>query len=131
MKYTITITDSPFYSSASQTALKIANALLKKGHSFDAIFFQEDGVYHALAGYAPREEWNAHEAWKIFSLENNIELLLCSSASVRRGIFDAEFANEYQRTASTEKPFKLVSLLTFLEAAQKADRQLKFGNNAV
>jgi tRNA 2-thiouridine synthesizing protein D len=103
---------------ASSTALAFAREALAQGHQIVQIFFQGDGAHCAnrLAAPPPGE---AHDVtdWSRFAAETGTELVLCSSAGLRRGVREANLA----------PGFRISGVGQWLEAALAADRVLCFG----
>lgn len=85
MKILIIVNESPWGGSLGVTALRLARALIAGGQAITAVFFREDGIYHALPGRAVDSGTPClAEAWRTLSRQENVPMLLCSSASQRR-----------------------------------------------
>ena len=85
MKILVIVNESPWGSSLGVTALRLATAMLADGQQVSAIFFREDGVYHAQPGRAVDSGTPCLTgAWQSLAAADAIPLLLCSSASQRR-----------------------------------------------
>ena len=85
MKILLIVNESPWGSSLGVTALRLIRALAIDGEEIGAIYFREDGVYHAQAGRAQDAGTpGLCEAWEDLSADSGIPLLLCSSAAQRR-----------------------------------------------
>jgi tRNA 2-thiouridine synthesizing protein D len=85
VKILVIVTESPWGSSLGVTALRLVRALISEGEKLCAIYFREDGVYHALQGRA-RDAGTPGlcEAWEEISKKQGVPLMLCSSAAQRR-----------------------------------------------
>jgi len=85
MKILLIVNNSPWGSTLGLTALRFSRAMISEGMLLSAVFFREDGVYHALqgrvtdAGTPPTSE-----AWQEVGRSSGARLLLCSSSSQRR-----------------------------------------------
>ena len=84
MKILLIINSSPWGSTLGVTALRFARAAVDEGMSFSAIFFREDGVFHAIGGGATEAGTPAlSEAWPEFARSCKTELLMCRSSCQR------------------------------------------------
>ena len=85
MKILIIVNESPWGGSLGVTALRLVRALVAGGEHIVAVFFREDGVYHALPGRAvDKGTPSLCDAWHTLAGQSGIPLLLCSSAAQRR-----------------------------------------------
>lgn len=117
MKFALLIRSAPHRGGAS-TPLAFAREALAQGHEVIQIFFQAEGVHHANRLSAPPPaEGNAVADWSRFAEESGTELVLCSTAGLRRGVREANLA----------PGFRISGVGQWLEAAAAADRVLVFG----
>ena len=90
MIYSLLVLSSPCSGQGSATAVQFAQAVIDRGHQIRRIFFIDDGT---LAGAAstvtPQDETNTVEQWASFGTAHNVELLLCVSSALKRGLLDA------------------------------------------
>ena len=85
MKILVIVNESPWGGSLGVTALRLACALTEAGEELSAVFFREDGVYHALPGRAADSGTPCLAgAWLTLAQEHAVPLLLCSSDAQRR-----------------------------------------------
>jgi len=85
MKILLIVNNSPWGSTLGLTALRFARAAIAEGISLSAVFFREDGVYHALTGRAVDSGTpETSKAWLEIGQLCPAGLLLCSSSSQRR-----------------------------------------------
>lgn len=105
-------------SGVDTTPLAFAREALAEGHQVIQIFFQGDGVHQAnrLASPPPAEGSRVAE-WSRFAEESGVELVLCSTAGLRRGVREANLA----------PGFRISGVGQWLDAANRADRVLVFG----
>jgi tRNA 2-thiouridine synthesizing protein D len=100
------------------TGLAFAKAALAGGHQIGQIFFQGDGAYLANRLSAPpAQEAQPVADWSRFAAETGVDLVLCSSAGLRRGVREANLA----------PGFRISGVGQWLEATLAADRVLVFG----
>lgn len=116
MKFALLIRSAP--SAGPSTPLAFAREVLAQGHEVIQIFFQTDGAHHANRLAAPPPaEGNAVADWSRFAEESGVELVLCSTAGLRRGVREANLA----------PGFRISGVGQWLDAANRADRVLVFG----
>jgi len=85
VKILIIVNESPWGGGLGVTALRLVRAMVASGEHIAAVFFREDGVYHALSGRAVDSgNPDLTEAWQSLARQNGIPMLLCSSAAQRR-----------------------------------------------
>ena len=85
MKILIIVNESPWGSSLGVTALRLTRAMAARDEQISAVFFREDGVYHALPGRAVDNGTpGLADAWQMLAGQGGFPLLLCSSAAQRR-----------------------------------------------
>jgi tRNA 2-thiouridine synthesizing protein D len=115
MKFALLVRDG---GPAPSTALAFARAVLAQGHEIGQVFFHADGVHQANRLQAPPpDEPCAAAEWSRFAAESGVELVLCSSAGLRRGVREANLA----------AGFRVSGVGQWLEAALAADRVMVFG----
>jgi len=127
MNYLINVTAPPS-SQTSLNALRFCQALLKKGHNISRVFFYGDGVYNANSLLSPpSDENNMEQLWRDFGSNEEVELVVCIAAAVRRGLLNEEEAKRYNKPASNiQAPFIVSGLGQMIEGAVLADRSLTF-----
>ncbi len=127
MKYLINVCAPPS-SQSSLSALHFCQALRRKKHEVIRVFFYGDGVYNANSLLSPpSDENNMEQRWREFAETENIELVVCIAAAVRRGLLDESEAKRYAKAASNiQSPFLVSGLGQMIEAAVLADRSITF-----
>lgn len=127
MNYLINVIAPPS-SQTSLSALRFCQALLKKGHNISRVFFYGDGVYNANSLLSPpSDENNMEQLWRDFGSNEEVELVVCIAAAVRRGLLNEEEAKRYNKPASNiQAPFIVSGLGQMIEGAVLADRSLTF-----
>lgn len=119
MKFTIIVNDAPYQSQSADTACKFAHALLDEGHELTQVFFYFDGVWNALAdAEPPQDDRHVVDNWSKLALKNELELIVCSTAAMRRGVSEPLAAG-----------FRLDTLGRLTEAVTMSDRVITFGGS--
>ncbi|MFV0277633.1 MAG: sulfurtransferase complex subunit TusD [Parahaliea sp.] len=113
----------------SYTALHFARAVCAGGHRLERVFFLDAGVANGLAtAVPPQGERDLTALWRELAGEHGVELVLCISSAIRRGLLDATEARRHERSAVTVDPaFTLGGLGLLVEATLNTDRLLTFG----
>lgn len=96
-KYILLINGSVYGDSSGYHALQFAQAVLKAGHQIVSVFFYQNGVTQAnCLVNLPGDELNLQQEWQLFAKQHTIDLIICASASLRRGIISEQEAKQYQ-----------------------------------
>lgn len=116
MKCLLIVNESPWQTALAVCALRFAQAAERAGLEIVAVFFREDGVYHALAATSADSGTPELSAgWQEFSASTGARLLLCSASSQRR------------LPVGTSAPsFEQTGLAEMLELMQQSDRLVTF-----
>ncbi len=116
VKCLIMVNESPWQTSLALSALRFAQAASTSGLEVVAVFFREDGVYHALpATVADAGTLELTGSWLEFAAQSGARLLLCSASSQRR-----------LPAGSGAADFLLSGLAEMLELMQQSDRVVSF-----
>jgi len=116
VKILVIVTESPWGSSLGVTALRFVEAVIEGGDTVPAVFFHEDGVYHAQAGSSTESGVPDLAAeWYGISQRSPVRLLLCPASSSRR-------LSEDIRGGLHAIGFEEAGLVQLLEIADQADR---------
>jgi tRNA 2-thiouridine synthesizing protein D len=119
MKIGILINEGPFTHQASDSAYRFAVAALAKGHEIYRVFFYKDGVNNANKLSEPQtDDRNLVSLWSELGRENDIDLVVCVAAALRRGIKDEIVKDR----------FRISGLGQLVEAGIQADRLVVFGD---
>ena len=119
MKFGILINEGPFTHQASDSAYRFAVAALAKGHEIYRVFFYKDGVNNANKLSEPQtDDRNLVALWSELGQENEIDLVVCVAAALRRGIKDE----------IVKDGFRISGLGQLVEAGIQADRLIVFGD---
>ncbi len=119
MKLAILIKQGPFTHQASDTAYRFTLAALAKGHEIYRVFFYNDGVYNSNKLSEPQsDDRNLVALWSALAAENDIDLVVCVAAALRRGVKDEIL----------QEGFRISGLGQMVEAGIQADRLVVFGD---
>jgi len=119
MKFGILINEGPFTHQASDSAYRFTVAALAKGHEIYRVFFYKDGVNNANKLSEPQtDDRNLVSLWSELSQENDIDLVVCVAAALRRGI----------KEDIVKDGFRISGLGQLVEAGIQADRLVVFGD---
>lgn len=114
-EFSILITSSPFNGDSAMRALAFINGVIANGDKVNNIFFYGDGVYHANSLMLDTgDTFSAYRAWSKLSSEHNVALLVCITASVKRGIVSQQEADDNGiGFANLQAPFEQAGLGEF------------------
>ena len=104
------------------------NALIKKKHDINRVFFYQEGVLNATDLYFfPSDETDIISEWSALAVNFGIELHVCISAGLRRGILSQEEADNHNlRTYNLSAHFHQSGLGVLAEELMTADRAVQF-----
>ncbi len=130
MNYTLVIHGAPASSQSCQTALSFAKAALHRGHTVGRIFFFREAVHTgSCLTVAPQGEVDLHQEWKNLGEEHAIDMVICISAALKRGLLDESEAGRYNKPAhNIESPFTVSGLGQLVDGSVSADRVITFGD---
>ena len=113
MRFAITVTGPAYGTQQASSALQFARAVLQEGHELLSIFFYR--------------EFDLVRAWQALHDEHGVSLHICVAAALRRGITDAQEAQQLSLPAHNLQPgFTLSGLGALAEAALTCDRMVQF-----
>ena len=119
MKLGILVNEGPFTHQASDSAYRFAAAAIDKGHEVSRVFFYNDGVFNANRLSAPQsDDRNLVALWSKLGKENEIDLVVCIAAALRRGI----------KEEILQEGFRISGLGQLVEAGIENDRLVVFGD---
>ncbi len=128
MIYTLLVLSSPTSGHGARTAYRFAQAALARGHDIERIFFLDEGTTAgSQAAVYPQDEESRLQPWIELATHHGVELVLCISSALKRGILDAGEAERYEKPAATAHPaFVISGLGQLIDASAKADRLMTF-----
>lgn len=120
---------APSSSQSSRSALKFARAALQGGHEIHRVFFYNNGVYLANnQSISAQDEPNITDEWATLAQAHTLDLVVCITAALRRGLLDDAEADRYDKQAVTiAPPFTVSGLGQLIDASVSADRLVTFG----
>ena len=129
MKYSLLVLGSPYSSPAVTSALRFAEAAVDGGHDLFRVFFFHDGVATGNAyTVSPQDQTNLPTAWQTFAQNHGVDMVLCISSALRRGIVNQREAERYALGgANVLNGFDLSGLGQWVEAMLVSDRIVTFG----
>ncbi|TVP93499.1 MAG: sulfurtransferase complex subunit TusD, partial [Pseudomonadaceae bacterium] len=100
------------------------------GHSIHRLFFYRDAVHLASSlSVQPQDECDLAVEWREFIRQHELDAVVCIAAALRRGVLDSAEAKRWERTSSNAaEPWVLSGLGQWVDAMQRADRAVTFGN---
>ena len=119
MKFGILVNEGPYQHQASDSAYLFCKAALARGHEIHRVFFYHDGVNNATKlTDPPQDDRNIVSRWSKLAEENDIDLVVCVAAALRRGIREDNLAPN----------FRISGLGQLVETGIQADRTVTFGD---
>ncbi len=120
---------SPPSSASSATAAHFAAALTRRGHEVLRVFFLDDGVWNGLgSAVAAQDHSDTLALWQDLAAEHQVELVVCVSSALRRGVLDQREAGRHEHDCATLDPaFTIGGLGLLVEATAESDRLWTFG----
>lgn len=123
----VLVINSDITSQGSYSGYQFACELLNQGHHISQVFFYQ-GISNTngLTSIAS-DETNVLALWQSLNKAHQVPLISCISASLRRGVCDAQVADE-QKLASHNlaEGFELGGLGEFVTTSANADRLVQF-----
>jgi|TARA_B110000211_G_scaffold230986_1_gene291654 tRNA 2-thiouridine synthesizing protein D len=114
-RFVLSLHTPPSDHDTSQRIIKFANACLSQGHTIDAIFLYQQGVYHASTHFdLASDELQISALWQALSSQN-INLMLCVTAAEKRGL-----------DTSNTGVFSVAGLAEFAMLVSDADKWVQF-----
>ena len=129
MEFALLLRAGPASTQTSWTALHFARAAVAADHRIRRVFFQGDGVYNASSLLVPPQGTeDISLEWSTLGRQHDIDLVVCVSSALQRGILDAGEADRYERsTSNLREGFVISGLGQLVEAALESDRLITFG----
>ena len=129
MIYSLLVLSAPSRGHTADTAAHFARAVLARGHRIHRVFFLDDGACSgARSAVFPQDEVDRLGLWVTLAEEHGVELVLCISSALHRGILDQAEAERHQTGGATMHPaFVISGLGQLVDAAASSDRLITFG----
>ncbi|MCJ8336870.1 MAG: sulfurtransferase complex subunit TusD [Pseudomonadales bacterium] len=115
---------------AEQTALRFTRSALAQGHKIHRVFFYGETVSGISSlKVIPRDEIDITGQWLDLAESDDLDLVVCIAAAVRRGVLDQQECDRHNRVAANlVAGFNLSGLGQLADAILSSDRLLTFGN---
>ena len=129
MIYSLLVMSSPASGCSADTAARFARALVSAGHTLHRVFFLDAGTdTGSLNAVFPQDEGDRLQPWVDLAEDHGVELVLCISSALRRGMLDDAEAARYDKTAATvHTAFTVAGLGQLVDASAHSDRLVTFG----
>jgi len=129
MNYSILVLSPPFSGDTALAAQQFARAVLARGHSIDRIFFYAEGVLNGSSKQVfPQDETDPTAGWLELAEGHGVELVLCVSSALKRGMLDEVEAQRHEVGDSTiHTAFEISGLGQLLDSTAGSDRIITFG----
>ncbi|WP_317622614.1 sulfurtransferase complex subunit TusD [Ketobacter sp.] len=129
MIFAIHVITAPYSHQSALTALRFCQATLAAGHRIKRVFFSGDGVLVGTRlAVPPQDEADLYREWQVLANTHQVELVVCISACLRRGIINASEAERYEKSShNLAEGFLLSGLGQLVEAGLESDRLVTFG----
>ena len=128
--FAILVTGQPYSDQSSKTALQFCKALIEHQHGIYRVFFFNDGVHCANSFITPPQDEQAiPRQWQALQKEHDLDLVICVSSALRRGVIDQKEAHRYDVTGhNMAEGFNIGGLGQWVDACINADRVIRFGS---
>lgn len=129
MIYSLLVLSSPASGHCAGTAAQFAQCAIERGHGIHRVFFLDAGTYTgAAAAIFPQDETSRLQPWITLAQQHGVELILCISSALKRGMLDQTEAARYEQAGATVHPaFTLAGLGQLVDASAHSDRMITFG----
>ena len=129
MIYSLLVLPSPASGSCAQTAAAFAHCVMERGHNIHRVFFLDAGAYTGAAtAVFPQDEADRIKPWIELAEQHAVELILCVSSALKRGMLDQSEARRYDKQGATVHPaFTISGLGQLVDACANSDRLITFG----
>ena len=126
--FALLVTHAPWDSQSAYSAFRFAKAAIETGHKVKGIFFYQAGVLNGnsfQSGHS--DELKLYQKWCELNEQFQIPLQVCVTAANRRGIINAEDAEEQDvNHFNLSLPFSEVGLGELVSLMNEADRTVQF-----
>ena len=129
MIYSLVVLSSPASGHGARHAAAFARQVLARGHGIHRVFFLDAGTDTGSANAVfPQDEHDRLQPWLELAERHDVELVLCISSALKRGMLDDTEAQRHDKNGATVHPAFLVSGLgQLVDASLHADRLVTFG----
>jgi tRNA 2-thiouridine synthesizing protein D len=127
--YSLVVLSSPVSGHGARHAAAFASSAIARGHTLRRVFFLDEGTYTgADLSVFPQDEDDRLAPWIQLAEQKGVELVLCISSALKRGMLDASEAERHEKaTASMHEAFTIAGLGQLVDASANSDRLITFG----
>ena len=128
MIISIAVQGAPYDSTSAKTALRFAEAALRLDYRIHRVFFHHGAVLTAASlAVPPQEEEDVQAGWVALHEAHGVELALCITNALKRGLVNEQERIRYDKAAATiHAAFTTVGLGELIDAMVQADRFITF-----
>jgi len=128
MNINVLVTGNAYSTQSAYSALQFCYAAVAQGHVVTQVFFYRDAVSQCSRLSVPlADEFNGVDEWLAFARAHEVALVACVSAAERRGILNADQAQELSKDGDNLHPaFQIEGLGVLHDASLNADRTVTF-----
>ena len=127
MKISVVIQGSP-QSQSCATALEYTKAIIASEHEVFRVFFHQDAVLASNSlDQAPSDEPRIGDLWSKLAAKHKLEMIVCSTSAIRRGILDKAEAERMGVKSNLMPNFVLGGLGLLMDAVFESERTITFG----
>jgi tRNA 2-thiouridine synthesizing protein D len=128
MNYTILVTGASYGTQNASTAFLFCKALVETQNILHSVFFYCDGVLNANNMITPAtDEFDLVKAWQKLNKKHKVNLYVCNSAALRRGIIeDEKILNMNVKKGNLAPSFQITGLLELANSIKICDRIIQF-----
>ncbi len=129
MQYTLLALSSPSDGQCLLTAVRVADAIIRRGHQLDTVFFSDAATTIGLATLCmPQDEIAIQRQWQRLAADHAVELVLCVASAIQRGVAGTdELPSDSKLHPTLAEGFRIGGLGQLISATHAADRVLTFG----
>ena len=127
MKFSVVLTQDPFASQSGVTALRFCQAVLARGHQIQRVFLFQQSVYQAnQLSSVEFGECDLAMEWSQLALQHQIDMVVCATSALKKGIIDTQEANKRGQVANLASGFTLGGLGQYVDSLYSSDRVVTF-----
>jgi tRNA 2-thiouridine synthesizing protein D len=126
--FTLLVTSAPFSTQGAYSAYRFAMSVIETGHTIKGVFFYDNGTLNGSAlQIGASDEFNLLKAWQSLGADYQVPLQVCVNAATKRGIINAQDADESdQAHFSLSEHFESVGLGELANLLNNSDRLVQF-----
>ncbi|WWO99297.1 MAG: sulfurtransferase complex subunit TusD [Candidatus Dasytiphilus stammeri] len=132
MRWILLVTGPVYGTQHATSAFRFAKAIIANNHKLLCVFFYGEGISNANRLTSPAsDEFDLVRAWKKLHIEQGVNLYVCSSAAMRRGLiniktFTKNFDYKKNIVTNLESGFVITGLSSLAKTILQCDRLVQF-----